>query len=229
MCKATLGLGLCIRCQNVDLWMTSSKYCSKVQPGDVCRNMTIRMDDQSAAYVRDQLPKGHCRACRVALTGDPGNGPRTSLRGQPVEPIIEYYVLTRNKKAADAVPGPKPSRPRVAAPRARHDKRSDGIVEHRFHSVFFLPHGGVPIPLHGHSAMSLYGHPHMAGCLFPGLYFPGASFHHDHHGAGCHHDDPDLGCHHDSHRPRYHDDHLGPSFRSSPKKPGYPPKSPKRR
>ncbi|KAM3451651.1 hypothetical protein MY3296_005176 [Beauveria thailandica] len=201
MCKATLSLGLCIRCQNVDLWMTSSKYCSKVRPGDVCRNMAIRMDQ--SAYVRDQLPKGHCRACRVALTGDPGNRPRRSIRGQPVEPIIEYYVLTRNKKAADAAPGLKQSRRRVATPWARHEKWSDSNAEHELHSVFFFPHGSAFIPLHGRSPMPAFP--------IPGVYFPGTSFHHHH---------PDHSC---------HDHHPDPSFRPSPRGPGSPAFGRKRR
>ncbi|KAK8141682.1 hypothetical protein G3M48_010057, partial [Beauveria asiatica] len=207
MCKATLSLGLCIRCQNVDLWMASSKYCSKVRPGDVCRNMAIRMD--RSAYVRDQLPKGHCRACRVALTGDPGNRPRRSIRGQPVEPIIEYYVLTRNKKAADAAPGPKQSRPRVATPWARHEKWSDSNAEHELHSVFFFPHMGAFIPFHGHFAMSLHGHPPVPASVITIILILAVITIVPVRGII--------------------DNHLGPSFRPSPRGPSSPAFGRKRR
>ncbi|KAM3512071.1 hypothetical protein MY11210_004268 [Beauveria gryllotalpidicola] len=162
---ATLSLGICSRCQNVDLWMTSSKFCSKVQPGDVCRNIAIRMDQP--AYVRDQLPEGHCRACRVAQTGDPGNRPRR-IRGQPVEPIIEYYVLTRNRSAADAGPGPQ------HPPWARHGDWSDSDAGHRFHSAFFVDHSGVRIPIHSHVPRhAAHGVPFPS----PGVHFPGPSYH----------------------------------------------------
>ncbi|OAA63125.1 hypothetical protein ISF_05001 [Cordyceps fumosorosea ARSEF 2679] len=101
MCEATLSLGLCDRCLNVELFMTASAFClrARTNPGDICRG--IRLHLARSAYHRDRLPARTCRVCLVAGTGARGHrlGERP-IRGTPVDPLIEYFVLTRNVDAA---------------------------------------------------------------------------------------------------------------------------------
>ncbi|KAJ6789794.1 hypothetical protein PWT90_02344 [Aphanocladium album] len=111
MCRATLGLCVCKTCQNVDLFMTASEFCPQVmsQPGSVCRSIELRHVQPQCRM--NQLPPGECRVCKVAKYGKSGFPPGANrpMRGSPVEPMIEYYVLMRNAAANQSSSGAGPS------------------------------------------------------------------------------------------------------------------------
>ena len=88
---------LCKTCENVDLCMTDSNYCQKgYSKPKVCES--ISLESKRPIVSRAQLSQQECRACKIARQGSPGAAPGTvpSVYAQPVEPLIEYYLLHRS-------------------------------------------------------------------------------------------------------------------------------------